>query len=123
MMKAKASEKSLSTKRGKKVSTKAAIKKASNLAAARKDRYKKEEEKTIYVNVLTEIREACDNNTGSETAQTILKLFKQGKSKKGAEIASLQNKNQEITVKKSGPVKAGEREPLENCGKAKRQKH
>lgn len=68
MMKAKASEKSLSTKRGKKVSTKAAIKKASNLAAARKDRYKKEEEKTIYVSVLTEIREACDKNTGSETS-------------------------------------------------------
>lgn len=52
-MKIEASNKSLQAKRGKKVSSKAAIKKASNLAAARKDRYKKEEEKYTYVNALT----------------------------------------------------------------------
>ena len=58
-LKIEAGEKGQKNKRGKKVSTKVAIKKASNLAAARKDRFKKEEEKTTYVNLLTEIRRIC----------------------------------------------------------------
>jgi len=57
MLKKEAGAKCLKNKRGKKISTKAAIKKASNLAAARKDRYKKEEEKSTYIKALTEIKQ------------------------------------------------------------------
>lgn len=53
-------------KRNKKISTKAAIKKASNLAAARKDRFKKEEEKTTYITFLTNIRVLCLKNAQSQ---------------------------------------------------------
>lgn len=60
MWKKEAGEKNMKNKRGKKLSTKAAIKKASNLAAARKDRFKKEEEKSTYINALTEIRKLCN---------------------------------------------------------------
>jgi hypothetical protein len=44
---------------GKKSTSKAAVKKASNLAAARKDRLKKEEEKVMLVNILNEIKSIC----------------------------------------------------------------
>ena len=68
MWKKEAGEKNMKNKRGKKLSTKAAIKKASNLAAARKDRFKKEEEKSTYINALTEIRKLCNQYSHSEKA-------------------------------------------------------
>ncbi len=45
---------------GKRAVNRAIVKKASNLAAARKDRLKKEEEKIILVTILTEIRKISD---------------------------------------------------------------
>ena len=60
---------------GKKASNRAVVKKASNLAAARKDRLKKEEEKMTLVAILNEIKNICNQNQISKTAQAILSLF------------------------------------------------
>jgi len=61
---------------GKKSSNKAVIKKASNLAAARKDRLKKEEEKIMLVSILNEMTSICHQNIISKTAKSILSLFR-----------------------------------------------
>ena len=67
---------------GKKNTSKAAVKKASNLAAARKDRLKKEEEKIMLVTILNEVMSICHQNIISKTAKAILSLFREDKAPK-----------------------------------------